>query len=105
MDRRTALVSTIHNVYEGGWPRMLAYRLSDPLADRVTAVSEAVAERYVGLKAVSSSKCAVVRNGVETGEFVPDRNRRDAMRQEMGVGEEFVWLAVGRIPLPRTMPT
>ena len=35
-DRQTALVSTIHNVYEGGWPRMLAYRLSDRLADRVT---------------------------------------------------------------------
>jgi hypothetical protein len=44
-DRRTALVSTIHNVYEGGWARMLAYRLSDRLVDRVTAVSEAVAER------------------------------------------------------------
>jgi len=96
MDRRTALVSTIHNVYEGEWARMLAYRLSDRLADRVTAVSEAVAERYVRLKAVSRSNCVVVTNGIETGEFVPDRNRRDAMRQEMGVGEEFVWLALGR---------
>jgi glycosyltransferase involved in cell wall biosynthesis len=95
-DRRTALVSTIHNVYEGGWPRMLAYRLSDPLADRVTAVSEAVAERYVRLKAISRSKCVVVTNGIETGEFVPDAERRHAMREEMGVGEEFVWLAVGR---------
>ncbi len=96
IDRRAALVSTIHNVYEGGWLRMLAYRLSDPLADRVTAVSEAVAERYVGLKAVSRSKCAVVTNGIETGEFVPDAERRHFMREEMGVGEEFVWLAVGR---------
>jgi glycosyltransferase involved in cell wall biosynthesis len=95
-DRRAALVCTIHNVYEGGWPRMLAYRLSDGLADRVTAVSEAVAERYVRLKAVSRSKCVVVTNGIETGEFVPDAERRRAVREEMVVGEEFVWLAVGR---------
>ncbi len=95
-DRRAALVCTIHNVYEGGWPRMLAYRLSDGLADRVTAVSEAVAERYVRLKAVSRSKCVVVTNGIETGEFVPDAERRRAVREEMGVGEEFVWLAAGR---------
>ena len=96
MDRRTALISTIHNVYEGGWARMLAYRLSDRLADRVTTVSDAVAERYIKLKAVSRSKCVVVTNGIETGEFVPDAERRSAMRQEMGVGDEFVWLAVGR---------
>jgi glycosyltransferase involved in cell wall biosynthesis len=96
IDRRTALVSTIHNVYEGGWARMMAYRLSDRLADRVTAVSEAVAERYVGMNAVSRSKCVVVTNGIETDEFVPDAERRHAMRQEMGVADEFVWLAVGR---------
>jgi glycosyltransferase involved in cell wall biosynthesis len=96
MDRRTALVSTIHNVYEGGWPRMMAYRLSDGLADRVTAVSEAVAERYVRMKAVSRSKLVVMTNGIETGEFTPDAERRSAMRHEMGVGDEFVWLTVGR---------
>jgi glycosyltransferase involved in cell wall biosynthesis len=94
--RQAPLVSTIHNVYEGGWPRMLAYRLSDRLADRVTAVSEAVAERYVELKAVTRSKCLVVTNGIETGEFAPDAERRTAMRKQMGVEVEFVWLAVGR---------
>jgi glycosyltransferase involved in cell wall biosynthesis len=38
----------------------------------------------------------VVTNGIETGEFVPDAERRRAVREDMGVGEEFVWLAVGR---------
>jgi glycosyltransferase involved in cell wall biosynthesis len=94
--RAAALVSTIHNVYEGGWARMLAYRLSDGLADRVTAVSEAVRERYVRLKAVPGWKCVVVTNGIETGEFAPDARRRHAMRKEMDAGDEFVWLAVGR---------
>jgi glycosyltransferase involved in cell wall biosynthesis len=95
-DRRAALVSTIHNVYEGGWARMLAYRLSDRLADRVTAVSEAVAKRYVGLKAVAGSKCVVVTNGIETGEFTADAERRRVTRKEMCEGDEFVWLVVGR---------
>jgi glycosyltransferase involved in cell wall biosynthesis len=95
-DRRAALVSTIHNVYEGGRTRMLAYRLSDRLVDRVTTVSEAVRERYQRLKAVRRSKCVVVTNGIETGEFAPDVERRCAMRKEMGVEDEFVWLAVGR---------
>ena len=40
--RPAKLISTIHNVYEGGRARMLAYRISDPLADLTTAVSAAV---------------------------------------------------------------
>lgn len=104
MDRRAALVSTIHNVYEGGWLRMMAYRLSDRLADRTTAVSDAVAEQYVATKAVSRSKCAVVTNGIETGEFVPDAERRRAMRQQMGVRDEFVWLCIARNTAAKDIP-
>src|ERR1017187_9236864 len=34
----TQVISTVHNVYEGGWTRMLAYRLTDGLARRTVAV-------------------------------------------------------------------
>jgi glycosyltransferase involved in cell wall biosynthesis len=102
--REPKLIATIHNVYEGGWLRMLAYRLSDPLATRVTAVSTAVAERYVRLRAVSKSKVVVVTNGIETAEFVPDATRRAAVRQQMGVEDEFVWLSVGRITAAKDIP-
>jgi glycogen synthase len=48
----TAVLSTVHNVYEGGRLRMLAYRLTDRLSRRTTAVCQAAASRYVNLKAV-----------------------------------------------------
>lgn len=98
------LISTIHNVYEGGRMRMLAYRLSDPLADRTTAVSGAVADRYVRLKAVPGPKCVVLTNGIETADFAPDAQRRAAMRVQMGVADEFVWLCVGRIIAAKDLP-
>lgn len=95
--RRARLISTIHNVYEGGRLRMLAYRVTDRFADQTTAVSTLVADRYVQLKAVALDKCLVISNGIETDGFVPDPTRRAAMRAQMKVTDEFVWLMVGRI--------
>ena len=103
-NRGPRLISTIHNVYEGGSLRMLAYRLSDFLVTRVTAVSTAVAERYVRLGAVAKSKIRVVTNGVEATKFVPDTQRRTAVRQQMGIADEFVWLSVGRITAAKDIP-
>ena len=91
------VLSTVHNVYEGGWGRMLAYRLTDGLALRTASVSHAIAERFTGLKAVPRRKCVVVTNGIDTAEFAPDATRRERMRIEMGVNPGFIWLAAGRI--------
>ena len=102
--RPAKLVSTIHNVYEGGGMRMLAYRLSDPLADRTTAVSAAVAERFVALKAVPRTKLVVLTNGIDAAEFHPDEHRRAAIRAQMGVADAFVWLSVGRITAAKDLP-
>jgi glycosyltransferase involved in cell wall biosynthesis len=93
----TPLISTIHNVYEGRWPRMLAYRLTDPLSCRTTAVSQAAADRFVRIKAVPARKCSVLTNGIDTAEFTPDAERRARVRQQMGARGEFIWLAAGRI--------
>src|ERR1035437_9028271 len=43
----TAVLSTIHNVYDGRWPRMLAYRLTDGLSRPTTAARYAAAARFV----------------------------------------------------------
>ena len=91
------LIGTIHNVYEGGWWRMLAYRWTDGLSERMTAVSEAAAERFVRLKAVPQSKVIVLTNGIEVEEFDPGKIRRGELRKRLGVEEQFVWLAVGRV--------
>ncbi len=97
-------ISTIHNVYEGGTARMLAYRLTDPLSAMTTAVSEAAAERFVRMKAVPESKCSVLSNGIDAVEFAPDAERRVRTRSEMGVDAEFVWLAAGRIVPAKDYP-
>jgi glycosyltransferase involved in cell wall biosynthesis len=98
------VLSTVHSVYEGQWPRMLAYRLSDFLSSRTTTVSQAGAARYVRLKAVPAHKCSVVTNGIDTTEFAPSPERRAQLRAQMGVNEEFVWLAVGRIVPAKDYP-
>lgn len=98
------LVSTIHNVYEGGWPRMLAYRLTDRFSRYTTAVSEAAARRFVRLKAVPQAKCAVVSNGIDTEEFAPSPDRRARMRSQMGADGGFIWLTAGRIVPAKDYP-
>lgn len=92
-----SVVSTIHNVHEGGQGRMLAYRLTDGLTCRTTAVSRAVANQFVGIHAISADKCLVVSNGIDTAEFAPCLERREEVRNSMGIKEGFVWLAAGRI--------
>lgn len=94
--RDAKLISTIHNVYEGGRLRMLAYRMSDWVVDRNTAVSAAVAMRYIALKAVPKAKCTVLSNGIDVAEFAPDVGRRYTTRTQMAAGDDFVWLTVGR---------
>lgn len=100
----TVLISTIHNVYEGGWLRMLAYRLTDPLSAMTTAVSAAAAERFVQWKAVPRVKCRVLVNGIDTAEFAPDAEQRCRMREKMAVHGEFVWLAAGRLMPAKDYP-
>jgi len=99
------VLSTVHNVYEGGWTRMLAYRLTDGLARRTIAVSRAVAERFVRLKAIPQHKCIVVTNGIDTVLFKPEAERREEKRAAMGADGEFIWLAVGRIVPAKDYPT
>ena len=99
-----AVVNTIHNVYEGGWLRMLAYRLSSRLVDAVTAVSTAAAERYVQIGAVPADKMRVLTNGIDVRMFSPDVPCRLAMRAKMGASDHFVWLAAGRLAPAKDYP-
>ena len=100
-------LSTVHNVYEGGLPRMLAYRLTDFLSRRTVAVSQAAAERFMRLKAVPQQKCTVILNGIDVAAFAPSPVRKEKMRAEMGIATgsaTFVWLAVGRLAPAKDYP-
>lgn len=94
---RFRVISTFHNVYEGGRLRMLAYRLTDRLAVQTTAVSEAVARSAIQAKAVPPEKCSVMANYIDTSEFSPDPARRAETRALLGAADDFIWLAVGRV--------
>jgi glycosyltransferase involved in cell wall biosynthesis len=99
-----AVLSTIHNVYEGGGRRMLAYRLTDRFSLRTTAVSAAAAQRYVALKAVPPHKCRVMTNAIDINAFAPDTGRRNRMRMDLAAGDDFIWLAAGRISRAKDYP-
>jgi glycosyltransferase involved in cell wall biosynthesis len=100
----TAVLSTVHNIYEGSWQRMLAYRLTDGLSRRTAFVSQAAADRYARLKAVTARKATVLTNGIDLAEFAPSAERRALLREQIGVREEFVWLAAGRIVPAKDFP-
>jgi glycosyltransferase involved in cell wall biosynthesis len=98
------VVSTVHNVDEGGWLRRLAYRVTDPLSCCTVAVSRAVRDEFVRRGVVPESKCLVVSNGIDTAEFSPDLKRRQGMRATLGAGASFVWLAAARIAPAKDYP-
>lgn len=91
------VVCTMHNVFEGGPLRMLAYRATDFLAVHTTAVSEAVAQRAIQTQAVPARKCTVTPNAIDTAEFMPDAARRVDTRVTHNAADNFIWLAAGRI--------
>ncbi|MGP8269906.1 MAG: glycosyltransferase [Terracidiphilus sp.] len=100
----TGVLSTVHNVPEGGWLRMLAYRLTDRLSRRTTAVCQAAASCYVSSKAVPEDKCVVLANGIETAEFTPDQARRAHIREQMGANGNFIWMTAGRVVEAKDYP-
>lgn len=93
---RVPLVCTIHNVTEGARWREIAYRLTDRLATRTTAVSETAARRYVAVGAVPPGRVSYVPNGFD---FSAKLRTDDsvAVRRELGVADEFLWLTAGRL--------
>ena len=99
------LVSAARNEKEGGRWREYAYRLTDRWSDVTVQNSKAGAERYVKIRAVPSTKIRFVPNGVDTEHFVENPQRRDLTRERLGVNEEFLWLAVGRVAQQKDYPT
>jgi glycosyltransferase involved in cell wall biosynthesis len=104
--RIPVMISTIHNIYEGGPLWMAAYRISNGLVDHMTIISEAAADRFVKERIVPRELLTCVPNGVDTERFrqvAP--GTRAALRSSIGVKDhEFVWLAVGRFELATDYP-
>ena len=100
-----SLVSTIHNIDEGGPLLMAGYRLSNRLVDHMTVVSQAAGDRFVRERIVPRRLLTVVPNGIDTERFRVDPGTRHAVRQSLGLQGEFVWIAVGRFEVAKDYPT
>ena len=100
-----ALVSTIHNIYEGGPVRMAGYRYTNWLVDHLTIVSQAAADRFVSDRIVPRALLTVIPNGVDTEQIANVApGTRDALRGSLGIESSFVWLAVGRFEVAKDYP-
>lgn len=99
-----ALVSTIHNIYEGNALLMAGYRLTNGLVDRMTIISQAAAERFIRERIIPADLLRVVPNGVDPELYRQPAEVRDGLRRALGLGAEFVWLAVGRFETAKDYP-
>jgi len=99
------VVDTIHTSAIGTRGRQLGYRWSDWLTDQVTAVSEGAAEAYGSAGMVSAQHLATLPNGIDTKHWQPDPAMRATMRERLGVTDEFLWVAAGRLAPVKDYPT
>jgi len=95
------VVCTVHNVVEGRRWREIAYRLTDPLASATTAVSSAAAERYVRVGAVPRDRMTFIPNGFDLSADRVPAGAREAIRRELGVGDGFLWVSLGRLDVQK----
>ena len=98
------VVTTAHNINEGGKWAEIAYRLTGSWCDLTTQVSQAGVERYVHIKAVPEHKIRLTPNTVDNNQFCPNLEVRQRIRQELALEEKFVWLAVGRYHQQKDYP-
>jgi len=100
-----ALIDTVHTSSTGRMGRRLGYFLSRWWPDQVTAVSRAAARSHVGARLVSEKKLTVVPNGIDVDAWRPDPEVRAKVRRAMGLTDDFLWLAVGRLEAVKDYPT
>ena len=101
--RVPVVVNTLHGhkMYsvrsQGSALREIAHRFTDFLADATTAVSQAAAERYARVKAVSAQRLVMIPNGIPERAYERDGHARLRLRASLDAREDFLWLAVGRL--------
>lgn len=98
------VVDTIHTAGTGSYGRKVGYRISSRFTDAVTVVSHGAAHAWLEARMVPRDKLRVVPNGVDTRRWKPDSAVRMEMRERLGVGDEFLWFAAGRLEAVKDFP-
>lgn len=99
------LVTSAHNSNEESRLRMLAYRLTDRLADISTNVAEGSVQAFIDQGAVRPGRMVAIDNGIDTRNFTFDPTARDQLRAELKLGAgASLLLAVGRLSAEKDYP-
>jgi glycosyltransferase involved in cell wall biosynthesis len=107
---RSPVVSTLHNVAadRGKYPlagRILANFATRRLADRLIAVSRAVAETHEHELRIPAARIDVIPNVPIAPLLVPDRLDREAKRHELGVSRECLICNVAALTASKDQET
>lgn len=103
--RRSRVVSSVHNISEGGAVRTWAYRLTDRLAYVSTNVSDEAVSAFVRKGACAQGRMVTMYNGVAMDyfRFLPDA--RESHRSQLGVAPDAtLLLAVGSLSKQKDYP-
>jgi len=103
--RSPVLISTAHNIKEGPRWREFLLRITDPLCDLSTNVSQAAVDRYVRVGAAVAGRIRHVPNGIDLSRFLVAPSSRSRTRQELGVEGRTVLLTVGRLEVAKDHAT
>lgn len=99
------LICTAHNTNEGGRMRMWFYRITDPLCELSTNVSQEAVDVFVAKKAVPKNKMITVYNGIDTDRFRFDENARMTFRSNANIVDRTkLLLCVGRLHVQKDYP-
>ncbi len=98
------VIDTLHSSCTGRMGRQHGYRCSRWLPDHVTAVSQATAEAHLVAGMVEADHLSVLGNGIEVDAWRPDAQVRATIRRELGLADEFLWIAVGRLEPVKDYP-
>lgn len=99
------LISTAHNSNEGGWIRMILYRLTHGLSDLTTNVSGTATEAFELRKAVPKGGMKTIYNGIDIDHFSYNEKARNEICNEFNIDiNTSIILAVGRFSEQKNYP-
>lgn len=98
------VISTAHSSNGGGKLRILAYRLTDKLADISTNVSKEATENYINKNATKKGRMIAIPNGINTDDFCFNAVFRKKKRAELLINDKKLILCVGRLDKPKDYP-
>lgn len=105
VSKQIVLICSAHNKNEGGKLRVLAYRLTDRLADISTNVSQEAVTAFITQKATKQGRMLVMYNGIDSTKFSFSNEQRSFLRSQWQITDDtHVLLAIGRLTAAKDYP-